>query len=94
MVEIGNTEAHLRQGQEVLWGDSHVTFERRPDVGFGNDNIYTPFGGTDDVFNEFERRRGRFLTEPPSVRDPDCPRAAVDNFLVNDDDRDMEAARL
>jgi len=39
--QIGNSRPHDREGQNVLYADSHVSFEKRPDVGYGNDNIYT-----------------------------------------------------
>jgi len=37
----GNSEAHQRDGQNVLFIDSHVDFEKRSFVGIDNDNIYT-----------------------------------------------------
>lgn len=86
MVEVGNTEPHLRQGQEVLWGDSHVTFERRPDCGIKNDNIYTPYKNDAPPWNEWNIRQGYFSSLPPIVGGIDRPKIALDNFLVNDDE--------
>jgi hypothetical protein len=37
----GNSDAHQRQGQHVLFLDSHVAFETRATCGVEQDNIYT-----------------------------------------------------
>ncbi|MHC4635072.1 MAG: hypothetical protein ACYSYU_07700, partial [Planctomycetota bacterium] len=36
----GNAAAHQREGQNVLYNDGHVRFERYPNVGIANDNIW------------------------------------------------------
>lgn len=95
MVEVGNAEPHLRQGQEVLWGDSHVTLERRPDCGITNDNIYLPRAGDGPQWLENQIRQGGFEAPAPLIEGiEERSKGAVDNFLVNDDDREMEEARL
>lgn len=38
--KTGNSAAHAREGQNVLFNDSHVRFERAPNVGISNDNIW------------------------------------------------------
>jgi hypothetical protein len=40
-VKIGNTASHQEEGQNVLFVDSHVSFEKSPCCGINNDNIYT-----------------------------------------------------
>jgi prepilin-type N-terminal cleavage/methylation domain-containing protein len=37
----GNSPNHKRDGQNILFNDCHVSFEREPYCGFGSDNIYT-----------------------------------------------------
>ena len=37
----GNSTIHQRDGQNVLFADSHVDFSGRPFCSFGDDNIYT-----------------------------------------------------
>jgi hypothetical protein len=37
----GNASVHSEDGQEVLFLDAHVTFEKRPYCGLEDDNIYT-----------------------------------------------------
>ncbi|MBW8015496.1 MAG: type II secretion system protein [Planctomycetes bacterium] len=72
--QIGNSEPHDREGQNVLFNDGHVDFVKRPDVGTRYDNIYT-IGGP----GQEEKRRGI----APTFEEID----AVDEFdslLVND----------
>jgi prepilin-type processing-associated H-X9-DG protein len=40
-----NSPNHDRDGQNVLYGDGHVTFEQNPFVGVEGDNIYTSKSG-------------------------------------------------
>ncbi len=46
-VRIGNANQHQEDGQNVLFLDSHVSFERKPHCGINDDNIYTYWGGGD-----------------------------------------------
>ncbi len=39
--KVGNSDSHQGDGQNVLFLDSHVGFEKRAFVGTDNDNIYT-----------------------------------------------------
>ncbi len=45
--KAGNAIAHKGEGQNVLFIDSHVAFERRPFCGVNDDNIYTYWDGED-----------------------------------------------
>jgi prepilin-type processing-associated H-X9-DG protein len=72
--QIGNTKSHDRQGQNVLFGDGHVSFEKRPDIGTKHDNIYTIGGDT-----ETDRRIGT----APTAESIDSANAE-DSLLVND----------
>jgi prepilin-type processing-associated H-X9-DG protein len=40
-LRLGNSDAHRREGQNVLFVDGHVTFQTRPTCGVKGDNIYT-----------------------------------------------------
>ena len=51
------------EGQEILFADGHVDFERKPIVGIDNDNIYTLM--TDNASDE-----GRILGASPCEPDP------------------------
>jgi prepilin-type processing-associated H-X9-DG protein len=41
---VANSGNHMRDGQNVAFADGHVEFARTPQVGHGNDNIYTLSG--------------------------------------------------
>ena len=46
-VNVGNAIAHQEDGQNVLFLDSHVTFEKQSFCGINDDNIYTMWDGGD-----------------------------------------------
>ena len=78
---VANSNAHKREGQNVCYGDGHVTFEKRPDVGVRNDNIYTIEAGGSTP--EESRRRGIMMSGMGEGK----PQNANDSYLVNDDER-------
>ncbi|MHC4641767.1 MAG: zinc-ribbon domain-containing protein [Planctomycetota bacterium] len=43
----GNSGSHQREGQNVLFMDIHVNFEKQPFCGVNDDNIYTYSNGSD-----------------------------------------------
>jgi hypothetical protein len=49
-VRYGNAIAHQEDGQNVLFMDCHVGFEKRPFCGINDDNIYTYWDGGDIRF--------------------------------------------
>lgn len=67
----GNTFRHEGQGQNVVFLDTHVEFEKRPFCGLDDDNIYTSWNGED-------KSRGT----PPRLGS--VPADAKDSLLVND----------
>ncbi|MDI6449348.1 hypothetical protein [Anaerobaca lacustris] len=69
---LGNAKAHGRDGQNVLFLDSHVEFAKRAFCGLENDNIYTAWDGDD-------KARGRAPT--PYDSQPTDPR---DSLLLSD----------
>ena len=71
-VNVGNAIAHQEDGQNVLFMDNHVGFEKRPFCGINDDNIYTYWDGGDI-------RRGGI---PWPVNSQ--PGDRLDSFLVND----------
>jgi len=46
-VKYGNANTHDQEGQNVLFLEGHVTFEKSPFCGIQNDNIYTHWDGGD-----------------------------------------------
>jgi len=97
-IQIANSQPHSREGQNVLFGDGHASFEKRSDVSYQNDNIYTMFNinncGLDGPFSEKCRRAGRNLpVSAPRVMplsnggEASYPVTGEDTLLVNDDFR-------
>ena len=68
---MGNAIAHALQGQNVLFLDTHVEFQKRPYCSLEDDNIYTSWDGSD-------KARG----QPPKLGSQ--PAGAKDSLLVND----------
>lgn len=75
-----NAQPHDRDGQNVLFGDGHSSYENRSDVGVKNDQIFTQWIGTGSAEND--RRRGM---EPPNRTTGAVPKGTEDSNLVNDD---------
>ena len=71
-VNIGNAIAHQEDGQNVLFMDSHVGFEKRSFCGINDDNIYT-------YWDDGDRRRGGMPIPGASE-----PQDRLDSYLVND----------
>ena len=67
----GNSSRHQGDGQNVMFLDTHVMFEKRSYCGFENDNIYTSWDGA-------AKTRG----QPPKFGSQ--PAGAKDSLLVND----------
>jgi len=70
-VKYGNAITHDEKGQNVLFVDGHVSFEKKAFFGVNNDNIYTFWDGGDI-------RKG----SPPFVGSESSDRS--DSLLVND----------
>jgi hypothetical protein len=70
-VKAGNAHQHDYEGQNVLFLDSHVAFEKTPYCGINDDNIYTFWSGVDI-------RRG----SPPLGGS--TPQDRTDSLLVHD----------
>jgi len=72
-----NAITHQEDGQNVLFVDGHVNFERKPFCSVNDDNIYTFWNGADI------RRGGRpWTTSTPQRRS--APHNRLDSLLVHD----------
>ncbi len=73
-VRYGDSNVHQEEGQNVLFVDGHVAFEKAPYCGIAEDNIYTAYTST-----------GTFADRQMGIIDPDPFGAtrADDSFLVN-----------
>ena len=80
LIDRANAQPHSRDGQNVLFGDGHNSFEKRSDVGIKHDNIYRPqpVGGATD---ETEARQGIPVLDTFPTNDP---ASSSDSYLIND----------
>ncbi len=72
VIKFGNANQHQEDGQNVLFLDSHVAFEKNPYCGINDDNIYTFWDGGD-----IRKGAQPFIGSEPGAR--------VDSLLVHDD---------
>jgi hypothetical protein len=74
----GNSTIHEGEGQNVLFLDSHVTFEKRPFCGLNDDNIYTP-----SIVADKGDPMGALIPNPPTLAGV-TPKNRKDAVLVHD----------
>jgi len=79
----GNSAAHRQDGQNVLFNDSHVTFEKYPNVGIENDNIWKPWPSADKPLPSVRQGIETWPTEP-IVNGEGWPMAEEDAYLVQE----------
>jgi prepilin-type N-terminal cleavage/methylation domain-containing protein/prepilin-type processing-associated H-X9-DG protein len=87
-VKRANAQAHGREGQNVLFGDGHASYEKTTDVGVKHDSIYTIQGGAGDIEDIIRQGQGGqsyLVTDLAACQ----PVSGDDSFLVNDDDRNL-----
>ncbi len=89
--KVGNSASHQREGQNVLFNDSHVSFEKYANCGIQNDNIWKHWETVDPSVDasadppDAERQVGTSAGEPShSEHGEDYPRSKQDAFLVNE----------
>jgi hypothetical protein len=75
-----NSACHQFEGQNVLFNDSHVAFEKTPVVGLQNDNIYRYWTLTSPT--ECDRMKGG--ETPKMVTGNTAPKDDEDAYLVNE----------
>ncbi|MHC4265244.1 MAG: type II secretion system protein [Planctomycetota bacterium] len=91
----GNSNSHQREGQNVLYVDAHVTFEKHPNVGIENDNIWVHWREADVTASPTGKPYDPELLQIGFVADSPNPRASSpggkgrpmgqdDAFLAND----------
>jgi len=90
----GNSAAHTREGQNVLYNDIHVDFERFPNVGINNDNIWCHWPGTYSSYpplpNQQTREMWSTAGKPRDVGDG-APCHLEDAYLVNEVQKGIKA---
>ena len=81
--QTGNAAAHQRDGQNVLFNDSHVSFAKYPNVGIDNDNIWKHWPKPIPPYDRVKQLDSIRAT-PPNTRGE--PQSEEDAYLVNDGD--------
>lgn len=76
LIRLGNSDAHQREGQNVLFLDTHVAFQTRAACGVGADNIYTIDAG--------QSESGKPKQIAPQVYNPQRPAHKRDSVLVQE----------
>lgn len=86
--KTGNSACHQREGQNVLFNDQHVTFEKTPNCGIAKDNIWKMWETTDPPTTAMERelvQEGGYCNKLKKQGQPGFgPRAEKDAVLVGE----------
>ena len=87
----GNSRSHAQEGQNVMFNDTHVSFESGSNCGINKDNIYTSWDGAADPANitRTEREAGVDQPNPKDYPDTIFPGTDEDSVLVNDENSDF-----
>ncbi len=81
LIQVGNAFPHNREGQNALFNDGHSEFVKRSDVGYENDNIYTPWGVAPGVAPDEEQVR---IGGSANIVNTGGSKANRDSWLIND----------
>ncbi|AQT70191.1 hypothetical protein STSP2_03396 [Anaerohalosphaera lusitana] len=76
--QLGNSRNHNGKGQNVLFNDMHVSFEKTPTVGVDQDNIYTYWTNPDNP-TPADKQQGQNPTARDKANDSQAPE---DSFLA------------
>jgi prepilin-type N-terminal cleavage/methylation domain-containing protein len=90
--KTGNCSAHQREGQNVLYNDNHANFEKFPNVGVQNDNIWKHWPPVNPNVRPIESTAQMGGTTSSSTYSPsgknggdkNKPRAEMDAYLVSE----------
>ena len=88
-VKVANAYPHSRDGQNVLFGDGHTSYEKTTDVGVRHDALYLRHGGGGDIEDQIRRGDTGTLPEVSKLATIQ-PITSEDTYLVNDDHPDFD----
>jgi len=89
--KTGNSAAHQREGQNVLFNDIHVRFQKYPNCGIENDNIWKCWSVEEPTAMQKELGDTDFSI---TNRAGQGPQDKYDAFLVNEYNDDIEELGL
>ena len=80
----GNCALHQWEGQNVMFVDGHVTFEKYPNVGIRNDHIWKCWPQCDNVADQDKQGTGAPATSAPQINGDTAsiPKNAEDAVLI------------
>lgn len=80
----GNAAAHQRDGQNVLFQDTHVDFARYPNVGINNDNIFKVWTGSSPYTSD-DKEVGAASQNTYSMENAaPQPKSKEDTFMISE----------
>ncbi len=82
--KTGNAAAHQREGQNILFLDSHVSFEKFPNVGISNDNIWKYWPGGESPSNVEDKQVDPQNTGAPLLPGDGVPGDYKDAYLISE----------
>jgi type II secretory pathway pseudopilin PulG len=82
--KTGNAAPHQRDGQNVLFNDTHVRFEKFPNVGIAKDNIYRYWNNTTPPTPSCEKENGQKPACGDQTDGDLGPYGEADAFLVSE----------
>jgi hypothetical protein len=82
--KTGNCAAHQREGQNVLYNDNHVGFEKFPNVGIENDHIWKHWASTTTPTEPYDRQVGGMTSS--STNSPAGTNGGTTNVPMSDQD--------
>jgi hypothetical protein len=86
--KTGNAAAHQREGQNVLFNDSHVGWEKYPNVGVSKDNIWKCWTSITPPATAQIRELGAVPYNPiPRPNGTGAPYSDKDAYLVSESNR-------
>jgi type II secretory pathway pseudopilin PulG len=85
----GNSACHQRDGQNVLYVDTHVRFEKYPNVGITKDNIWKVWNTTTPPTNSCDRENGQQPTCGDQKNGAFVEFSEADAFLVSESNKSL-----
>jgi prepilin-type processing-associated H-X9-DG protein len=85
--KTGNAAAHQREGQNVLFCDSHVGFAKFPNVGISNDNIWKCWTSTATPTTQLRELGAPSITLKPNG--DKAPYSGGDAYLVSESNKSV-----
>lgn len=82
--KTGNSACHQRDGQNVLYVDTHVKFEKFPNVGISKDNIWKCWANSTAPTTDCDRELGKTMCGNQTDAADPGPFSDTDAFLVSE----------